>query len=29
VLHAAGDLNRQSANLNVEVGQFIASVRAL
>ncbi|GIK96457.1 MAG: methyl-accepting chemotaxis protein [Alphaproteobacteria bacterium] len=29
VLHAAGDLNRQSANLNQEVGQFIASVRAL
>jgi methyl-accepting chemotaxis protein len=29
VLHAAGDLSRQSSNLSNEVGQFIASVRAL
>jgi methyl-accepting chemotaxis protein len=29
VLQAAGDLNRQSASLSDEVGQFIASVRAL
>ncbi len=29
VLHAAGDLSRQSSSLSSEVGQFIASVRAL